>query len=121
MVATKARIDINRLSGTVPVTLASLRELEEFSAHDNGLSGSTPDALLNLYNLVINDNRLTGSLSCLGGQVLILVRSRFGGRGCNKPCECQPPFYRSLDPHLASFSQRRYGVGGCGRSISSSV
>ena len=73
-------LDINRLSGTIPVAVASLEELEEFSAHDNGLSGSIPEALLSA-NLIINDNRLTGSLSSLAGVVLILVQSWFLGKG----------------------------------------
>ena len=47
--------------------------LKKFSAHDNGLSGSIPDALMSIAILVINDNRLTGSLSFLGAGVLILV------------------------------------------------
>ena len=77
-------------SGTIPVAVGCFQILYEFSAHDNELSGSIPDALMSedsFIDLVINDNHLTGSMSFLGSQVLILVRSQIWGRGCDEPCE----------------------------------
>ena len=65
-------ININRLSGTIPVAVGHFQALYEFVAHDNELSGSIPDALMSVEDLVINDNRLTGSLSTLDHEVLIL-------------------------------------------------
>ena len=77
------RISINRLSGTIPVAVASLRMLHYVSAHDNGLSGSIPDVLMSVPYIVLNDNHLTGSLATLRqALVLILVRgSAFWGKG----------------------------------------
>ena len=62
---TDLNLDGNRLSGSIPVELASLTELTRLVLSSNELSGSLPPELGNLTNLArlwISGNQLSGSL-----------------------------------------------------------
>ena len=67
----------NKLSGSIPVAVTSLPSLVSFCVHSNKLSGSLPcDTMVDqriLENMLISDNRLTGSLRSVPAKRLLMV------------------------------------------------
>jgi Leucine-rich repeat (LRR) protein len=61
----------NKLSGTLPLSVSALSSMEEFDVSSNAITGTLPSGYGNLTNIqdfVVSDNRLTGTLPAVYSQ-----------------------------------------------------
>ena len=103
-------LGVNQLSGSIPISLGSLTNLQQLWLYGNQLSGSIPTQLGNLAHLValdLSQNQLTGSIPTQLGSVTNL---QYLGLNGNMLSGGIPTSLESLTKLLAGQSDLRYNA-----------